>query len=87
MWSIAPDIISSELSQEAAQGELKKVYAPFDHYSVNRTAVESRAYCWCQRFAELYPNEMDIYYEDEEFVCYYFRQEPYALYDLAIPGE
>lgn len=87
MWSIAPDIISSEISQEAAQGELKKVYAPFDHYSVNRTAVESRAYCWCQRFAELYPNEMDIYYEDEEFVCYYFRQEPYALYDLAIPGE
>ena len=48
---------------------------------------ESKVYYWCQHFAKLYPNEMTVYYEDEEFVCYYFRQEPHAPYDLAIGYE
>ena len=50
----------------------------------SRTILESKAYEWCQRFAQLYPYEMNIYYEDDDFVCYYFRQEPTAPYSLGI---
>ena len=32
----------------------------------------------------MHPFEMNVYYEDENFVCYYFKQNPFALYDLAI---
>ena len=41
----------------------------------NRTVLESKAYDWCQRFAEEHPSVLNIFYEDDVFVCYYFRQE------------
>ena len=31
--------------------------------------------------------EMNVYYEDEDFVCYYFRQDTASLYNLAIGME
>ena len=49
----------------------------------NRTVLESKAYEWCRRFAEEHPSVLNIYYEDDSFVCYYFRQDagkpPYEL--------
>ncbi len=83
-WSVAPTITATEISPEAAREDLGEYNKPFDYYRYDRTVVESKAYAWCQRFAELYPSEVDIYYEDDSFVCYYFRQEPNAPYDLAI---
>lgn len=84
LWSVNPTIAASEISPEAAQRDLGVYRNPFDYYGYNRTVVESKAYAWCQQFAKLYPSEMSIYYEDEDFICYYFRQEPNAPYDLAI---
>lgn len=49
-----------------------------------RLTVMSRMYYWAQEFQRLYPNEMEIYYEAEDFVCYRVRQNPYALYNFAI---
>ena len=49
-----------------------------------RTILESKAYEWCQKFSELHPNKLNIYYEDDDFVCYYFRQEAESLYNLGI---
>ena len=37
---------------------------------------------WVDDFNNLYPNELHVYYEDENFVCYYFRQNPACLYQL-----
>ncbi len=87
VWSQSPDVTASEISMDAARSDLGEFRAPFDYYRFNRTVVESKVYYWCQRFQELYPNEMDVYYEDEDFVCYYFRQQPNSPYDLAIANE
>ena len=59
---------------------------PSLHYATpeNRTILESKAYLWCQNFSKRYPFEVNVYYEDEDFVCYYFKQNPFALYNLAI---
>lgn len=83
--SYCPEICGTEISEEAAQKELKyeqawRAYTQID----SRTILESKAYEWCQRFSKTYPLELDVYYEDEDFICYYFEQEPHALYNLAI---
>lgn len=82
--SVDPTISSYEISSEAAQVDLEEYRNPFDYYAYNRNVLESKLYAWCQQFAKLYPSEMRVYYEDEDFVCYYFRQEPNAPYDLAM---
>lgn len=75
-----------EISQEAAQKDIIRYSNDFESYTdiESRTILESKAYEWCQRFSELYPYEMNVYYEDDDFVCYYFRQEPNAPYNLGI---
>lgn len=59
---------------------------PISNYAYSdlpsRMVLESRLYSWCQEFSELYPGEMYTYYEDEDFVCYYFKQNPACLYQL-----
>ena len=50
----------------------------------SRTILESKLYDWCQRFDRLYPYEMSVYYEDDDFVCYHFRQNTNSPYELAI---
>ena len=85
-FSQCPEIDTSEISEEAAQkknagdSNLWLQYTELE----GRTVLESKAYEWCQRFSELYPYEMNVYYEDDDFVCYYFRQEPNAPYNLGI---
>ena len=41
-------------------------------------------YYWAQKFMELYPNVMDVYYETDQFVCYRVSQNGYNLYNFAI---
>ena len=50
----------------------------------NRWIVMSRAYAWANRFMELYPNEVSVYWESDEFVCYKIVQNPYRLFNFAI---
>lgn len=84
--SLCPVIDASEISAEAAQEEIMRFSNRWWTYTrlESRTILESKAYEWCQRFSKLYPYEMNIYYEDDDFVCYYFRQEPNAPYNLGI---
>ena len=49
-----------------------------------RWILMSRMYYWAQAFMEMYPNEMKIYYESEDFVCYVIPQNMYHQYDFAI---
>ena len=44
----------------------------------------SHMYYWMQAFREMFPNEVQVYYEDEEFVCYVVPQDAYSLYNFAI---
>ncbi len=80
-----PEILASNISQDAANKDL--LYENPWHVYVrlnNRTILESKAYEWCKRFSEIYPRTLNIYYEDDDFVCYHFEQEPNAPYNLAI---
>lgn len=49
-----------------------------------RTIIMSKLYVWCQKFNQMYPNELHTYYEDDNFVCYYLVQNPRNLYELAV---
>lgn len=50
----------------------------------NRYTVMSRLYYWALAFQSLYPNEMRVYYETTDFICYEIDQNPYRLFDLSI---
>ena len=41
-----------------------------------------KAYEWCRKFEASHPQEMKVYYEDENFCCYMIRQNTYRLYQL-----
>lgn len=81
-----PDMSVQEISQEKAQKDILFFNLPSQSYTdlESRTILESKAYLWCQNFSKLHPFKVHVYYENENFVCYYFEQNPYALYDLAI---
>lgn len=44
----------------------------------------SRMYYWAQEFGRLYPNEMQVYLETDQFVCYRVEQNMYKLFNFAI---
>ena len=44
----------------------------------------SHMYYWAQAFRDLYPNEMEVYYETDAFVCYRVRQDGFGLYNFAV---
>lgn len=77
-------IKATEISEEAAEENLEDYAgAAWEPYAEGRTAMESKAYQWCQNFAKLHPSELKIYYEDDNFVCYYFKQDTEEPYNLA----
>ncbi len=84
--SQCPDITASEISKELSEQGPKWFTNSSKSYSnlPMRTMIESRANEWCREFEKLYPNEFRVYYEDENFVCYYFRQNTGKLYQLSI---
>lgn len=84
--SQCPEINTSDISPENAKEKIMSYDRPSQSYSSleSRTILESKAYLWYQNFLKLNPYRVFTYYEDEEFVCYYIKQNPYALYDLAI---
>lgn len=85
--SQSPTIKASQVSEKAAGQELPKDENPWMLYTrlENRTILESRLYEWCRWFSEQNPSVLDVYYEDDDFVCYYFRQDSdTGFYDLGM---
>ncbi|MBP3568933.1 MAG: hypothetical protein J6K04_07180 [Lachnospiraceae bacterium] len=83
--SVWPEIIHGEISEEYAAKEMYRFPSkPSLAYSnmSSRVILESKLYKWCETFQKLYPNEMKVFYEDEAFICYYFRQNIQSLYNL-----
>ena len=73
-----------EVSEEQAEKELPQNSGLNAYSGANRSITMSRMYYWAQKFIELYPNEMKVYYENDRFVCYYIEQNVYRLYNFAI---
>jgi hypothetical protein len=82
--SLYPAYITSTASPEIATGIFYKFPISSLAYSewLTRTVLESRLLKWVNDFENLYPTELHVYYEDDDFVCYYFKQNPSCLYQL-----
>lgn len=73
-----------EISEKQAQKALPESTEMNAYSGTNRSVMMSRMYYWAQEFQKLYPNEFKVYFEDENFVCYYIEQNVYCLYNFAI---
>ena len=82
--SQAPKITAAVVSKEEAGKEIPEYWNSWFTYTKldSRTILESKAYNWCQRYLNQHPFEMNVYYEDEDFICYYLKQEPDMPYNL-----
>ncbi|GHU42567.1 hypothetical protein FACS1894111_06710 [Clostridia bacterium] len=50
----------------------------------NRVILMSKMYFWAQQFRTMYPDALQVYYEDDEFVCYVIEQNTSNLYNFSI---
>ena len=73
-----------EVSEEQAEQELPPNSGLAAYNGPRRSITMSRMYYWAQKFLELYPNELKVYFENDRFVCYYIEQNVYRLYNFAI---
>lgn len=79
--TIRPD---RKVSEEGARTPLAETKGILPYIGDARWVTMSHMYYWAQEFQKLYPNEMEVYYETDEFVCYRVRQDGYSPYDFAI---
>lgn len=83
--SQAPYVIASEISHDKAEREILETDAWLKYTKLeNREVLESRVYEQCMRLMEAYPNQMEIYYEDEYLICFHLVQDLTAPCNLAI---
>lgn len=71
------------VSEEAAAKEAS--YTGMQVYwNENRYILESKLFYWAKAFEAKYPQEFQIYYEDDDFICYRILQNEYQLYNFAL---
>ena len=72
------------ISKKGASQTLPNVGGIGMYQGEKRWIVMSRMYYWVQAFMKKYPNEMKVYYEDDQFICYRIPQNMYHQYNFAI---
>ena len=72
------------ISKKGASQPLPNVGGISMYQGEGRWILMSRMYYWAQAFMEKYPNDMKVYYESEDFVCYVMPQNMYHQYNFAI---
>lgn len=50
----------------------------------SRWIVMSKMYYWAEQFRKLFPQDMTVYYEDDEFICYQLIQNESSPFSLSI---
>lgn len=85
--STIPNMMKADIFENIGENlqKLREAYPNWNYYEDNAGRIwRHRAmYNWCQSFQRRYPNEMTVYYEDEDFVCYHFSQDMMDPYNLA----
>lgn len=83
--SVQPDIVRETISEEYANLFFGRFPETAMVYNTlwQRTLLNSKAFVWCQKFNAMYPNELHTFYEDDNLLVYYLRQNPRNLYELA----
>ncbi len=81
-----PEIAHGEISEEATTATFKtgknRSYTASDFN--NRITLESKAFAWYQKFSEIHPNDGEVIYEDDDFLCYCVHQNEFSLFSLGI---
>lgn len=72
------------ISEEGASRKLTYSSGLAPYQGERRWVTMSRMYYWAQEFMRMYPNEMKVYMETDQFVCYVVEQNTYSLYNFAI---
>lgn len=83
--SIEPVIVKQTISKDYADlyfGKFPEIFAVYNIHWM-RTILNSKIFAWCQKFNAMYPNELHVFYEDDDILVYYLRQNPRNLYELA----
>ena len=77
-------VIHSEISKESAEQNQMYFSLLSDTYKnfTSRNIIESKMYYWCENLMKKYPDEMNVYYEDDQFICYVLKQNTYRLVSL-----
>lgn len=83
-YDVVYDKSGQSISRKGAAQELPNVGGIGMYQGERRWVVMSRMYYWAQEFKKRYPNEMQVYYETDRFVCYKIEQNMYHLYNFAI---
>lgn len=72
------------ISTRGAEMDLPNVGGINMYMGEYRWIVMSRIYYWAKEFQRLYPTNVSIYCETDQFVCYKIKQNPYRLFNFAI---
>lgn len=82
--SVGDQIEHGKISERYLNEPLAIMGKASDAYSniTNRNILESEMYYWCQNFETIFPNEIKVYYEDEDLICYVVKQNPDHLFNL-----
>lgn len=78
------DVTLPRVSEEGASEPVSMLSGIYPYSGEERWGTMSHMYYWAQAFQRLYPEEMEVYYETEDFVCYRLHQNVNSLYNLAI---
>lgn len=74
---------SSFVSPEYARMDFTYTGTTQDYY-FQRNVVQSKAYYWAKAFADMYPNQMKVYFEDDIYICYIMLQNRNSPLDVRI---
>ncbi len=84
--SVGDQMSGGEISQEIAEKPLILGSKLSNAYTniYNREIVEARMARYLEAFEREYPNELNIYYEDDDFICYCLEQNTDRLFNLGL---
>ncbi|GHU42557.1 hypothetical protein FACS1894111_06690 [Clostridia bacterium] len=86
-YSLAYAGAGSKVSQSVAQKPMPNSVAALDFTSYigeSRLILMSKMYYWAKKFSAIRPNEMQVYLETDEFICYVVEQNTDRLLDFSI---
>lgn len=75
---------ASQLFTREALGISETGVMKFYSIQENRRIMEAKLYCWIEEYSKAFPDQMEVYMEDEECIVYKFEQNPYMLNNFAI---
>ena len=56
----------------------------YSNYDSNRV-LQAKAYVWAKEYQQFFPNEMTVFYEDDEMIVYQIHQDTYVPNNFSIP--